>query len=271
MKVLQILVLIFGFAIFADAQNAVLSGSVYDPNGALIINANVTAINEKGEKFETITNNEGVYILNLPFNIYDTTKSVIGFKVAKYEIIIESVYFEKLILKDFKFVSSTEGKMTLDFALDVVKFINYGPGGCCFSDLEIIDEPKLKVSDNISLIPLEELSKENKSIEVNFSTTPKKTDTLFILSGKVKFKEKLVSDAYVQLRDEKGIVYSTKSDETGKYKLELPTGNYYVFANGGPKSCNFVGCTPEFYKKDFLINKKRKVNLNIILDYVGEG
>jgi len=39
MKVLQILVLIFGLVILANAQNSVLSGTVYDQDGSVIPNA----------------------------------------------------------------------------------------------------------------------------------------------------------------------------------------------------------------------------------------
>ncbi len=107
----------------AKEQNtSILSGSVYDAYGALIIKAKVTAINEKGERFETETNNEGIYILDLPYNPYSSGN--IDFKIAKYEIIVEKENFEKTIIKDFKFAPSYTGKVNLDFALDVFANIN---------------------------------------------------------------------------------------------------------------------------------------------------
>ncbi|CAN5609571.1 hypothetical protein BH18ACI1_BH18ACI1_03720 [soil metagenome] len=66
MKILQILVLIFGLVVCANSQTtdkSILSGIVYDANGSVIIKARVKAINEKGEKFETVTNDEGIYVL----------------------------------------------------------------------------------------------------------------------------------------------------------------------------------------------------------------
>ncbi|MDQ6788028.1 MAG: carboxypeptidase-like regulatory domain-containing protein [Acidobacteriota bacterium] len=100
---------------------ATLSGSVYDANGALIVRAKVTAISAKGEKFETVTNDTGTYVLNLPFNLYN---SKADFKIAKYEITVTKEGFEKNFVKDFKFVPSSEGKMNFDFALDVFVNIN---------------------------------------------------------------------------------------------------------------------------------------------------
>lgn len=121
MKILQVLFLIFGLAIVTNAQKSVLTGSVYDASGSVIIKAKVTAINEKGEKFETLTNNDGIYILNLPYYPY---RSSGDFKIVKYEIIVEKVNFEKTIIKNFKFVPSYTGKVNLDFAMDVFENIN---------------------------------------------------------------------------------------------------------------------------------------------------
>jgi len=150
----------------AKEQNiSILSGSVYDANGALIIKAKVTAINEKGEKFETLTNDTGIYVLNLPFNLYDTSKSVIDFKIAKYEIIVESEYFEKFIIKDFKFVPSYKGKMNLDFALDLLENDNCGAGGCIPEQLQPIDSSNTKISDKILKQSLEQSPKAKNNKE----------------------------------------------------------------------------------------------------------
>ena len=130
MKFLQILVLIIGSVGFISAQTngkAVLSGTVYDANGAVIPDAVVSVTNEKGENFATLANGEGIYVLNLPFNLYDTKKT--DFRLMKYEIIVRKEHFEKFVLKGFKFVPSTKGKMNLDIALDLDNS-NCGAGGC---------------------------------------------------------------------------------------------------------------------------------------------
>ena len=77
MKFFQVLVLIFGLGVFTNAQKAILSGTVTDKFGSVIPGAKVFALNEKGEKFETITNAEGNYVLNLLFNSVDKKRLLI--------------------------------------------------------------------------------------------------------------------------------------------------------------------------------------------------
>lgn len=160
MRLLQILVLTLGLAVVGSAQKSILTGSVYDANGAVIPGAKITVADVKGEKFETKTNNEGVYVLNLPFNPYDTTKSGTGFRIAKYKITVEGLDFEKSILNDFRFAPSFQGKMNLDFALDVAANDSCEPAGC--PELLPVESPNIKLSDKISTMPLEELPKALK-------------------------------------------------------------------------------------------------------------
>lgn len=125
MKFLQVLVLILGLVMFVNSQtnsDAVLSGSIYDATGALIVKASVVAINEKGQKFDAATNDDGIYVLNLPFNVYRAGDS--NFRIAKYEIIVDTVGFEKKSIKDFSFAPSSKGKMQLDFALNVKTYVD---------------------------------------------------------------------------------------------------------------------------------------------------
>ena len=144
--------------IINDSKNqAILSGTVYDANGAVIPQTIVIAINERGEKFATLANSEGIYVLNLPFNRYNS-KSSAGFKVAKYAISAEQKHFDKFVLKDFKFVPSTNGKMNLDIALDV-DTSNCGVAGC-LPNLQSVESQKRMVSDKILQIPLEKIPKE---------------------------------------------------------------------------------------------------------------
>ena len=117
MKILQTLVLILGLTVFANAQKTVLSGTVYDANGAVIVKSKVTALNQKGEKFETFTNNEGVYTLNLT---YIPVEPGFSYKMAKYDLTVEAEGFEKFTLKDFNVTGKYTKKMQLDFALDVL-------------------------------------------------------------------------------------------------------------------------------------------------------
>ncbi len=120
MKILQTLGLILGLAVFANAQKTILSGTVYDANGARIVKSKVTAVNQKGEKLETFTNDEGIYTLNLTYNPYQPGS--FSYRLAKYDITVEAFGFENFTLKDFKVTGGYNDKMQLDFALDVLTY-----------------------------------------------------------------------------------------------------------------------------------------------------
>jgi hypothetical protein len=122
MRVLQIFALVFGLAIGSNGQKALLSGTIYDATGARIVGASVIAIDQKNQKYETRTNDSGVYSLTLPFNLYDLSDknfNVHKFRIAKYEISITASGFERTVFKDIKVVPVDGGKMHLDVALDV--------------------------------------------------------------------------------------------------------------------------------------------------------
>jgi hypothetical protein len=121
MKVLQIIALIFGLTVFAAAQKSILSGIVYDANGSVIFKAKVTAINQKGERFDALTEDDGIYTLSLPFNQYAPS---INFQEAKYDIVVEMNGFKKSVTKDFVFVPSQFGKMQFDIGLEIGKIID---------------------------------------------------------------------------------------------------------------------------------------------------
>ncbi|MGI9034434.1 MAG: hypothetical protein ACR2GD_00190, partial [Pyrinomonadaceae bacterium] len=58
MKILQILILIFGLNIFANAQDKeksfILSGTIYAPK-TVVAETKITAENKDGQKFQTIS------------------------------------------------------------------------------------------------------------------------------------------------------------------------------------------------------------------------
>lgn len=191
MKVLRVLFLILGLAIVATAQKSILTGSVYDAYGALIIGAKITAINEKGEKFEALTNNDGIYILNLPYNPY--RPEIVDFKIAKYEIIVEKENFEKTIIKNFKFAPSYKGKVNLDFAMDVFVNIN-----TITVQTNEVSEKKLK---------------KNKS---NYCGTIRDEFGAVIPSAEVEGKSS------------NGKKFKTSTNENGEFEIEVIDGIYNI-------------------------------------------
>lgn len=159
MKVWQILALILALSVFANAQNTTLHGTVRDVSGAIIPKINIIVIGTNGEKFETVSNNEGDYSLDLVDD-----KSFPNVKTAKYEIIVDSEIrgFEKFAIKDFKFVFSSDGKMNFDIVLSAANLEPCGYSGAHCLDLTNampIQTQIMKISDKVLSKPLEELPK----------------------------------------------------------------------------------------------------------------
>lgn len=121
MKLFGIVVLTLALTNVANSQSnnkSFPTGTVFDANGAVVAKAKVTAVNSKGENFETRTNEDGVYSLQLVFSKYDTNSST-TFKEAKYDIFVDSPGFVRSITKGFVFVTAYTGKMQLDIALEI--------------------------------------------------------------------------------------------------------------------------------------------------------
>ena len=107
MKILQVLVLIFGLSFFANAQKVDLSGKIYDASGAVIPGIKILAHSE-GLRFEQTTNEEGLFILSLPLGIYNLE---INPRTENFN------GFQNISLKNYRVVSTDNGKLNLDFSL----------------------------------------------------------------------------------------------------------------------------------------------------------
>ena len=87
MKILQILGLIFWLTVFANGQKAeemfVLSGTVFDSEKAVVPVTEVTAEKKNGRKFQTTSDENGVYKLSIPFGEYTIIFHKDGFKILK--------------------------------------------------------------------------------------------------------------------------------------------------------------------------------------------
>lgn len=120
MRVISALIFSLMFSFSASAQTAEtskLTGTVYDANGAVVVGAKVTAVSTDVKKFGTVSNEEGVYFLTLPFYKYVPNR---GFKEAKYDISVERTGFKRSLITGFVFVPSQFGKMTLDIGLEIL-------------------------------------------------------------------------------------------------------------------------------------------------------
>ena len=107
MKVLQILVLIFGLFAIANGQKAILSGNVTDKWGAAIPNAKIEAKNLEGKVIATRTNDDGRYQLELiegEYNIEITKTRFDKFSVSNYWINYKMQFDVALQCKDCELI-----------------------------------------------------------------------------------------------------------------------------------------------------------------------
>ncbi len=161
MKVLQILFLILSLVGVINAQKTILTGTLYDATGAVIPKEKVVAINDKDEKFEAQTNNNGVYSLSRPFNSHDDKKSSADFRIAKFEIFVdlENRGFEKFEVKGFKLVPANSGKMIFDIALDSLTPEPCGYAGADCLPQMVVEMQPVKITDKVLPMPLKKSPK----------------------------------------------------------------------------------------------------------------
>ena len=103
MKFFLSLVTIICCSVFTNAQNIRFVGSVYDPNGAIVIGARIEARSETSKVLHTVSNNDGKFELELPTGLYALIVSATGFLTIKYN--------EYLVVNTF------DRKMTMDFVM----------------------------------------------------------------------------------------------------------------------------------------------------------
>src|ERR1700704_6669872 len=82
----------------ASTPRVVLTGTVYDVNGSVILHAELLARSFAGKEYQAETNTEGVYKLELPLDVYKIeanapgfcSKRVEAFRVRKSSLLGES-------------------------------------------------------------------------------------------------------------------------------------------------------------------------------------
>ncbi|MEP6903933.1 MAG: carboxypeptidase-like regulatory domain-containing protein [Actinomycetota bacterium] len=118
MKIMQILVLVFGLFVVVNAQNVSerleksnLSGTVFDETGAVITQTKVAFTSKTGKVFNTVTNQDGIYQIELNEGNYLIEFYKEGFKPYKFE----------------NYKLAFRSKMQLDVSLDVGAMIDTYP------------------------------------------------------------------------------------------------------------------------------------------------
>ena len=168
MKSLVVVICLFVATVVVNAQSedrAILAGTVYDANGAVVSGAKVVATDAKGENFETTTSSEGEYLLNLPFNKYYSSPI---FTEAKYQIAVNAIGFKVAMIKDFVFIPTYSGKMQLDVGLEIAKYVDKIE--CPLAEPSLVETSDTKINESmkISARPLlKEPTKINKKKKNN--------------------------------------------------------------------------------------------------------
>ena len=118
-------VLLLGFAICAqtrdsskrEEQAAILTGTVYDIHGSVILHAELLARSFAGKEYQARTNTEGVYKIELPPDVYKIEANAPGFcpkRVEMFRVRKSSQVVERLSARGMPVLPRP-----LDFVLEV--------------------------------------------------------------------------------------------------------------------------------------------------------
>ena len=98
-------ILLGAFALFAQSNEATVSGVVHDPQSAAVANAGVTAVNvATGTATKAVTNEAGLYYLR-------------GLQIGEYRISVEQPGFKKYVQQNL--ILSTGQNLELDIGLEI--------------------------------------------------------------------------------------------------------------------------------------------------------
>lgn len=86
-------------------KKVVLTGTVYDINGAVIMSSQVVARSSSGKDYQATTNTEGVYKIELPPDVYKIEVNADGFCPTRAEV--------------FRVRNSNSGATPHDFVLEI--------------------------------------------------------------------------------------------------------------------------------------------------------
>lgn len=109
MKVLQVLVLMFCFAVLTNAQSSdskpTFSGTVYDDNGAAIAKSVVKISGVDNFERTIFTDENGAFEINLA--------------AGNYSIEVSSAGFQNYKVEKYRIAPAYKGKLNLDIVLEV--------------------------------------------------------------------------------------------------------------------------------------------------------
>jgi hypothetical protein len=124
-------------------KKVMLSGKVYDPNGAVVMGSDVLARSRDGQDYHGRTNSEGIYKIELPMGIYKIEANAEGFCPRRVQIaFVQPAVPPKQRISGRKQV---EEQKTVDFVLEVPSPVSretIGPSQCKQRTMTKKDPPK---------------------------------------------------------------------------------------------------------------------------------
>lgn len=131
MKLIAVGIVAFTLLSSAQAQKIRLSGTIYDPNGAVVVKATINARSEKGQHLSTKSNDAGEFEIDLYPGIHALEVAAPGFLAVKYS--------EYLVV-------NTSSGMKMDFVIFGGKYhepCGYS-GGACLPAKSLIESYQVK-------------------------------------------------------------------------------------------------------------------------------
>ena len=208
MKLAVIAFILLAFLTVVQGQNIKLSGTVYDPNGAVVPRANVKVTDKSGHRFKAITNDEGSFLLALIPGLYT--------------IEIERPGFTKLIYKEYRIVDSTFGKMNIDFVI----FGSSDHEPCGYTGADCLNPGPIEVkempsaSDKISPRPQIVENKKETVGKTRYCMTVTDDVGAFISKASIRFSPTKQSRSRIK--------YEFMTDQEGAIDVKVVDGIYDI-------------------------------------------
>ncbi|MDX6501263.1 MAG: hypothetical protein QOG23_4523 [Blastocatellia bacterium] len=142
-------------------KKIMLSGRVYDTNGALVMRSDVLARSAGGQEYQGRTNSEGIYKMEVPLGIYKIEANAEGFCPKRVELaLVQRIVESKKRI--FRVSNSGRGQNTVDFVLEISSPATIeSVGSPCKQKTMIKKDPPKKDPDTFRRIADQILARNN--------------------------------------------------------------------------------------------------------------
>lgn len=212
MNYLLVSAFVLGFSVFALGQSIKLTGAVFDPNGAIIVGADVKAVAANKEEFSTKSKWDGIFLLQLV--------------PGSYSLQFASPGFNTKVINEYHIAYSGKGVINYDVVLSLShdEVEPCGPAGACLNDAPIEAAERVEPSDRVSYRPtIKETEVTSRKIQQS------DWSRLTILTGKA-FDHQGARIAGIKVRaySRNGLIRENFTNEEGVFSLNLPDGEYKI-------------------------------------------